>query len=392
MSPRQPIVLGSVLRAVRMAHPADVPEVVTSVAHAAVGGTDVVVYLADFGQEILEPLVDRSAHLHAPEAEPVSASIAGRAFTQHRAFTAERPEGTRIWAPVVEGSDVTGILAVTVREADEATIGICEDLGILTGYLVAAQTRVTDAYNLRRRRQGMSLAASMQWDLLPPMGIHFGQVHAAGMVEPAYDVGGDCFDYAVNGDHFDFCIMDSLGHGVGSAVTSALAIGSYRHGRRQGQTLEDLHDTLDSALAQQFGGERFVTGQLAQLELSTGSLRWLNAGHPLPLHIRGGRVIDMLQCRPSLPWGLGTSPASLASVSLEPGDSLLFYTDGVVEARGPDRVEFGPDRLADLVGRCASDQLPPRTIVRLLAQAVVDHHGNDLADDATVLLVQWDGP
>lgn len=110
---------------------------------------------------------------------------------------------------------------------------------------------------------------------------------AAGLLEPAYEVGGDCFDYALNGPHFELAIMDAMGHGVRSAVTAALAVGSYRHDRREGRSLLHADQNLDDAIAAQFGGEAFVTGQLARIELDTGNLTWVNAGHPLPFLVRG---------------------------------------------------------------------------------------------------------
>jgi serine phosphatase RsbU (regulator of sigma subunit) len=255
--------------------------------------------------------------------------------------------------------------------------------------LIVVQARVTDVYNLYRRRKSMSLAASMQWDLLPPLTIQARRVAAAGMLEPAYEVGGDCFDYALNGPHFDLAIMDAMGHGVRSSVTAALAVGCYRHDRREGRSLEHAHRNLDDVIASQFGGEAHVTGQLARLELDTGNLTWVNAGHPLPLLVRAGRVIGHLECAPALPWGLGPSDARVASAALQPGDSVLFYTDGVVEARGSGQADFGTDRLADLAGQHASDQLSVTVIVRLLIQAVLEHHQHQLRDDATILIVQW---
>ena len=56
-------------------------------------------------------------------------------------------------------------------------------------------------------------------------------------LEPAYDVGGDCFDHAVNGPTIDVAIMDAMGHGLTSSIISSLAVGSYRHDRREGQSL-----------------------------------------------------------------------------------------------------------------------------------------------------------
>ena len=382
---------GSVLRTVRGTHPADVPDMAVAAAQAF-RGTDVVVYLVDFGLQVLEPLADASSHQELPHSEPVAASIAGRAFLQHRAVTAPRPDGTRVWVPVVEGSDVTGVLGVTVAEADQPTIDACEDLGALVGCLIATQARVTDVYNLHRRRKAMSLAASMQWDLLPPLAIQSRRIVAAGMVEPAYEVGGDCFDYALNGPHFDMALMDSVGHGVRSAVIAALAVGSYRHDRREGRALGHMHNNLDTVIGEEFGGESFVTGQLARIELDTGTLTWLNAGHPPPLLIRGGHAIGHLECAPALPWGLGPSVAEVATVSLEPGDGILFYTDGVVEVRGPVGEDFGTARLADLANQHASNQLSVAMTVRLLIQAVQEHNQPTLHDDATILLVQWTGP
>jgi serine phosphatase RsbU (regulator of sigma subunit) len=382
---------GGLVRALRKADPSDVPDMMASAA-AELGGSDVAVYLVDFEHTILEPLPDRSPHEEVTHAEEVSTTIAGRAFLHRRAVTAARPDGVRVWVPIVEGSDPTGVLAMTIPEANEASLAICEDLGVLAGYLIATQARVTDLYNLHRRRKSMSLPASMQWDLLPPLSLSSRQVSAAGMLEPAYEVGGDCFDYALNGSYLELALMDSMGHGLRSSMVASLAIGCYRHDRREGRALEHIHRDLDATIAGECEGEAFVTGQIGRLDLNTGVLSWINAGHPLPLLIRHGRVVGTLAAPPALPWGLGPSEADLSTSSLEPGDSVLFYTDGVIEARGTHGEDFGPERLADVVGNNASDQLSVSLVVRLIVGAVRDHHRGHLQDDATVLMVHWPGP
>ena len=120
-------------------------------------------------------------------------------------------------------------------------------------------------------------------------------------------------------------------------------------------------------------------------------LSWVNAGHPRPLLVRNGRVVRQLEAPPALPWGLGFAAAEIACEALEPGDGVLFLTDGVTEARRAGGEEFGVERLADITGQCASDQLPPEEIVRKLVQGVLDHQGTALRDDATVMLVEWHG-
>lgn len=108
--------------------------------------------------------------------------------------------------------------------------------------------------------------------------------------------------------------------------------------------------------------------------------------------IRHGKVIGLLNGAPALPWGFGPCPFEMYNNALEPGDSILMYTDGVVEARGSHGEDFGTSRLADLVGRFASDQLSISMIVRQVVHAVLGHHGGELGDDATVLMINWPGP
>jgi hypothetical protein len=373
------------------ADPTDVPDMVAAAA-SQVSANDVVVYLVDFEQEVLQPLPDHAAHEEPPHAEEVGTTVAGRAYLQRRHMTAERPDGTRVWVPVVEGSDPTGVLALTVPNADDATLAMCEDLGVLAGYLVATQARVTDLYSLHRRRRAMTLPASMQWELLPPLTLSSRKVAVAGMLEPAYEVGGDCFDYALNEPNLDFAFMDSMGHGLRSAIGAGLAVGCYRHARREGRALPYIHEALDTTLASELGDEAFVTGHIGRLELDTGGVTWVTAGHPSPLLVRHGRVIGPLDAPRTLPWGMGQARCETATAMLEPGDSLVLYSDGVVEARGANGADFGVDRLADLIGQHASDQVPIALIVRLVVRAVLEHHGGRLSDDATLLMVNWPGP
>jgi serine phosphatase RsbU (regulator of sigma subunit) len=383
--------LGASLRRARESDPAGIPEVLANAA-ADLGATDVVVYLVDFGQTVLEPLPDRAAHADLPATEEVAATMAGRAFVDQRVVTAERPGGVRVWVPILEGSDRTGVVALTLPAVDDALLEASEEVGLLAGYLIAAHARCTDLYNLHRRRRSMSLAASMQWDLLPPLVLNTGTVAVAGLLEPAYDVGGDCFDYAANGPVFDFAIIDAMGHGLDSAIVAGLALGSYRHDRREARSLPVTHDALASTIKEQYHGQTFATGLLCRLDTENGVLTWTNAGHPLPLLIRGGQVIGELQCKPTPPWGLLEGKPTVATESLEPGDSLLLYTDGVTEARTPDGTQFGLQRLIDVAQNHASDLLRPEEVVRQLVRSVLEHQNDVLADDATIVLLRWDGP
>ena len=367
------------------------PEILVDLA-AGIGAADLTVYLVDFGQTTLEPIPPRWSRDSSPPNEPVATSMAGRAFTEQVIVTAERDGGTRVWVPVAEGSDRTGVLALTVPSFTDDLAEACEELGLLAGYLIAAHARCTDLYSVHRRRRDMSLAASMQWDLLPPLVIKTESVAVAGIVEPAYDVGGDCFDYAANGPTFDLAIMDAMGHGLGSATVSGLAMGAYRNDRREARSLEAMHTTLAETITTQYRQTTFVSGQLARIDCRTGELTWTNAGHPRPLLVRHGQVVGQLWCKPTPPWGLADGTPTVATEALEPGDSVLLYTDGVTEARTPEGEQFGLDRLIDMTSRAASDLREPEEIVRTLVRGVLEHQAADLADDATLVIVRWSGP
>jgi serine phosphatase RsbU (regulator of sigma subunit) len=381
----------AVLRAGQGAHPGSVVELVAT-SLREIGASDVVAYLVDFEQEVLEPLPDRAAHLEIAHAEPVATSMAGRAFLTCAPVTAERPNGVRVWVPIVEASNRTGVLAVTLQHPDDAMLSQCLEAGVLAGYLIATHTRCTDVYQLYRRRKAMSLAASMQWDLLPPLVLRAPGCSVAGRLEPAYEVGGDCFDYALNGNVLDLALVDAMGHGVNAATIAALAIGCYRQGRRESRDLAVSHRELNDVLQRQFGGEAFATGQLAELDIVTGTLSWTNAGHPHPLLLRNGQALGQLEGHTALPWGLDDESPKIAIEHLEPRDNVLFFTDGVIEARAEDGSEFGIGRLIDIAGQFAHDGAPPEEVVRQIVRSVLEHRRDELRDDATVVLVEWPGP
>jgi hypothetical protein len=86
--------------------------------------------------------------------------MAGRAFISQKTVTSERANGFRLWAPVREGSDQTGVLAVTVPDVGPDTVKAFEDLALFAGYLITTHSRVSDLFALHRRRKAMTLAAT----------------------------------------------------------------------------------------------------------------------------------------------------------------------------------------------------------------------------------------
>lgn len=352
---------------------------------------DAVLYLIDYEQEILQPFIDGTGTQVLVE-EQVGSTLAGRAFTTGVAVTAERDDGVRIWVPVFEHSVRTGVLAVTVDQASPELLTHCTSLGTLAGLLIASASRYTDLVHVRKRGRSMGLAASMQWDLLPPLTMRAERVVVAGLLEPAYEVAGDSFDHAINGHRVDVAVFDGMGHGISATLLTTLAIGTYRHQRRENRALSTIHDTIETAISQQFGGDAFVTGVLARLDTLTGLLELTNAGHPAPLLLRDRRVVGEIVSEPTPPFGLSAHCDQVATLALQPGDTVVLYTDGITEGRAPDGQEFGAERLGDFLEREAASGRLPEEILRRLVRAVLEHQGGLLRDDATIVLLHWEGP
>jgi hypothetical protein len=358
---------------------------VLAVACGPVPAWDPVVYLADFGHQMLFPLAADAAE------QEMAGSMAGRAFSTGQPVTSERDGSVRVWVPVVEQTTRTGVLAVTVPHAGPEVLARAEMLGVFAGLVVASAARVSDVPYIRRRGRAMSLPAGMQWDLLPPLSARSGGALIAGVLEPAYDIAGDAFDYAANGTDLHFAIFDGLGHGLSSTLLTALAVGAYRHARRDGATVAGMHASVEATLAGYYDDVSFATGIIARLATGSGRLEWSCAGHPRPLLLRGRKVVAELSCESVLPFGLGDDAPEPGICDLEPDDVVLLYTDGVTEARTPDGELFGLERLTDLLEREAASGQGAEEILRRLVRSVLDHQAGGLRDDATLLLVQWTG-
>jgi serine phosphatase RsbU (regulator of sigma subunit) len=231
----------------------------------------------------------------------------------------------------------------------------------------------------------------MQWDLLPLSSYADSRVHVAGGLEPAYDIAGDTFDFAANDGQLDLSVFDAMGHGLGATLLTTLAVGAYRLGRRRGRSLTELAADIDHAVLYQGGGEAFVTGHLCTLDLQEGQLEWINVGHPLPVLIRNNASSEAAPVDPMLPFGLEGEPPQPARLGLEPGDILLFYSDGVADALSSAGEPFGLPRLVDLAGRHCAGGATLSLGVRHILDDVLEHAGHRLRDDATLLAVRWLG-
>ncbi len=324
----------------------------------------------------------------------IDASLGGRAFVRCQPVEVSGADGTTLWLPLVDGVDRIGVLEAVLESIDDARREVLVGFARAVTAETVTRGQYTDAFKRARRHRDMTLSAELQWQLLPPTTFSTRDVTISGILEPAYEVGGDAFDYTYDGGVLHFMILDAVGHDLASSFYASLAIGAYRCARRNGTDLAGTVRELDVLIDAQFEGATFVTAQLGELDVATGILQWVNAAHPSPLLVRQGRVVGTLEGRRRVPLGLAhlvqnEKHAPVAEEHLEPGDTLLFYSDGVTEARTARGDDFGIERLGWFLERAAASELSAGEISRRLAHAVLDHHGGKLQDDATTLLVQW---
>lgn len=380
--------LGTLLEESHLAEPDDLPRLVRAQALAA-GALDLSLYLADYGQTVLMPLTARGEP-DAPSLE-IDRTLAGRCYRHTEVLEATAGQGRLLWVPLLDGTERIGVMRVTLAPDVSSDAGSWRRYASLAAELVVAKAAYGDGIAVTRRQRPLELRAELQRSLLPPQTLATPRVVISGMLEPAYEVAGDVFDYAVNGDIAHVAIFDAVGHSLRASLIASVAVASYRNSRRGGAGLETTLTAMNEAVSAEFDEESFVTALLAELHLSSGQVRSITAGHAAPLLVRQGRVMGVAAHEPTLPVGLGPDPAALIEQSLEPGDRLVLFTDGIVEARSEEGEFFGDRRLVDLLAReAAAGHSAPET-VRRLVRAVIDHQGGNLQDDATLLLLEWLG-
>src|SRR3954465_113638 len=202
------------------------------------------------------------------------------------------------------------------------------------------------------------------------------------MLEPSDEVGGDAYDYALSEHTVSVAIFDAVGHGMRAALMGAAALAGYRSARRDGRSVYDQARALDEVVSGSFPDSAFVTGVLAELDVPSGRLRYVNAGHPAPLLLRDGRVVKELAGGRRVPFGLDSGGMTVGEEVLEPGDWLALYTDGITEARDAEGSWFGERRLAGFPTRAVAAGQPPAETVRRLPDAVLKHQGGRPQDTA----------
>lgn len=320
------------------------------------------------------------------ERTPMFGSVYEQVIRTQRLFQEATGQGQRVIVPVTNRGDAIGLLELLLPASpgDDILDEVGEAAHILA-YVVIANGRFTDLYTWGKRSRPPTLAAEIQYQLLPPsLSCEAAQFTLCGSLEPSEDLSGDTFDYALDRDTLHVSVTDPMGHDIDSALAATVLVGALRGARRAGVGLAEQAHRADQALADH--GRGHATGQLLRINLHTGRAQLVNAGHPWPLRIRDGTA-EAITCKVDHPFGLAVSapqPYRAQDLDLRPGDRLVIVTDGMLERHG---------ETVDLLALLKRTRdLHPREAALTLTSAVRDAAGGRLADDATVMCLDWHGP
>jgi serine phosphatase RsbU (regulator of sigma subunit) len=298
-------------------------------------------------------------------------------------------------APLLDAEGCIGMIVLSARRRLQPFVEA--DMEMLAALAAAAALRMRNlalAEETARRRlldKELDLAADIQTAMLPRTFPKRPELDVAAALRPARSVGGDLYDVLEDAGRLWLVVGDVSGKGVGAALLMAVTKTLFRAIAPGSASVAAAVGRVNDELARDNERAMFVTAFAACLDLATGELRYVNAGHNPTYRLEAGGPLAPLggPVDPALGAVEGHSYRE-ASLALRPGDALVAYTDGVVEARAADGEEFHALRLESYVGGCRGASA--ESLVEGLLSRLEEFAGDTPQyDDVTVLALRWLG-
>ncbi|MEU7061503.1 PP2C family protein-serine/threonine phosphatase [Streptomyces sp. NPDC046197] len=295
-------------------------------------------------------------------------------------------------------------VSVTTAARNQAW-GTQQVFGNLLGLVVVSVASVILSNAVRTRRQSeldqvRRIAVAAQQVILRPVPTRLGPVRAAGLslaAEREAEIGGDLYEAVETPYGVRLIVGDVRGKGLKAIRAVAAVLGAFREAVHYEDDLVEVMNRCAAALRREIARqgaydeevlmEGFTTALLAQVSADEPVVQLVNRGHPPPLVLREGRVQALTPACPLPPFGLeelmSGPPAKPDSHPFLPGDRLLLYTDGVIEARNRDHAFFA---LPEAMERTRADT--PGEFLERLHQQLIRHTEDRLSDDVAMILVE----
>ncbi|ATZ29302.1 PP2C family protein-serine/threonine phosphatase [Streptomyces lavendulae] len=380
---------GHVERVLRGAAPHELFEEVRVVLARDHGAAGAELLMADYASARLQPVTVRPF-----TAGSVSAynSAEGRAFGSQEPHVVPGEDGATVHLPVTVRGDRLGVLSVRFPAgvAVGALLAPLRDVADALAHEILVADRDTDFFLQARRARRLTLAAEMQWQLLPGRSCSRPEYDLGAQLEPAYAVFGDSFDWSASADHLTLTVNNGMGEGIDAALLTNLAVSALRNARRADLGLADQAALADQALYGQYQGRRHLAMLLLRFDLDTGEAEVIDAGSPRVWRLRGG-VVEPIGLEAQLPLGMFEDTVyTCQSLRVLPGDRLFFLSDGVYDVLSPAGEPYGLHALTRAV--MSTRLLPPSQVPRALLEELPGYRGGvDAADDAMVVCLDWHG-
>ena len=248
------------------------------------------------------------------------------------------------------------------------------------------QELVASAAQKEALERELELARSVQKSLIPSQALHSEGVEFATHFEPSAAIGGDYFDILrLDRDRLAVVIADVSGHGLSAGLRMAMLKAALQILVEEARDAQEILRRLDAMVRSNGEGRAFVTASLSLIDVRRGRLEITNAGHPPLYLLRDGEVDEILL--PGSPLGGLGHDYGRREQSIEPGDVLVWLSDGLIEAAGPSGQPFGYERVKRTIAASPPD---PAAVRRALLAAVAEHaQGLPAEDDRTLVVMRY---
>ena len=264
---------------------------------------------------------------------------------------------------------------------------------VLVGLVIAAYVR---SQLSSQRAKEMKMASDIQESAIPRVFPPFPderRVDIYANMKTAKDVGGDFYDFYFSGPQkITFLIADVSDKGVPAALFMMRAKTIIKSIAQTGKPIADVVTESNDALCEGNGANMFVTAWVGEIDLMSGRITYVNAGHNPPIVMRADGTASYLRTRPGLV--LGAMPGikyRSQEIDFAPGDTIYLYTDGITEQPDDNGELLGEERLLAAISKMGAGRDLAKLLQSVLAHVSAHAAGADQADDCTQLVIRYSG-